>query len=507
MTDFLQMHHISKSYGGTVALHDVSFSATAGEVHAISGENGAGKSTLMKILSGAVHPDRGEILLNGGRVHLSSPLDAHRLGIYTVYQEFSLVPHLSITENILLGQMPIKVPGWVDWNAANQRVTNLLDEIGFHNLNPRTPVSRLSVSQQQMVEIAKAAAGKPRILILDEPTAVLSQEESTLLFDFIRKLKEQSVLILYISHRLDELFQIADRITVLKDGQFVSTVQAATSNQADLIKLMVGRTLEEIYPHRQPKQHEEILSLHNFTRQGVFSGVNLSLGRGEILGLFGLVGSGRTELARSIFAADTPTSGEIHIKGKKARFSSPVSAVRAGIAFLTEDRKRNGLVLTASIRDNISLTSMGKMSHLGFLNLRQQKEIVQGKVDELNIRAAGLDQQVWQLSGGNQQKVALAKWLLSRAEILILDEPTRGVDIGAKVEIYQFIHKLAEQGMGILLISSEMLEILGMCDRVLVMLQGRLAGELSRAEASEEKLLALAAGVNQEQQHANLIVH
>lgn len=497
-SDFLVMRGIRKSFDSTQALKGVDFRACLGEVHAIVGENGAGKSTLMKILSGALQRDSGEILIDGAPVVLNSPDSAHRLGIRAVYQEFSLVPHLSIAENILMGQIPTgKVKWWVDWNRANEYAEEKLAEIGFTGLDVRTPVSRLSVSYQQMVEIAKAAVTRPRIWILDEPSAVLSQEELKRLFDLIQRLKKQSTLILYISHRLDEVFEVADRITVLKDGELMGTVRPEETDEGQLIKMMVGRTLGEFYPKRQTKPGEEVLAVKGLSRKGFFEDVSFSLACGEILGVFGLVGSGRTQVARCIFGADPFTAGQIRLGDKAIRPKSPQDGVRAGIALLTEDRKRDGLVMSCSIRDNASLATMKLISRWGLLNIQQRDVRVQGKVQELDIHPAQINRLVQQLSGGNQQKVVLAKWLLSQAQVLILDEPTRGVDIATKVEIYHIISDLAENRVGILLISSELPEILGMSDRVLVMRQGRLVGEFTRAQASEESLLACAAGVIQ----------
>lgn len=505
--DFLQMRGISKHYRGTQALRDVDFSASAGEVHAICGENGAGKSTLIKVLAGALRRDSGEILLDGKPVEIDSPHRAHELGIYAVYQEFSLIPHLSITENILLGQMPTAtMKWWVDWPEAHRRAQTILQSIGFHGLDVRTRVSRLSVPHQQMVEIAKAMQHKPRILILDEPSAVLSHEELKRLFALIQTLKAQGTLILYISHRLDEVFEIADRITILKDGELVGTVHPKDTDQPGLVRMMVGRTLNEIYPENRTAPGEELLRVNKLTRAGVFRDISFSLARGEILGLFGLVGSGRTDVARCIFAADVPTSGDIVLKGQTMHLRKPEDAVRAGIAFLTEDRKRSGLVLSASIRDNISLAALRRMSHWSVLDRGEQDKLVQAEIKELSVRPPDPQRLVRQLSGGNQQKVALAKWLLVNAEVFILDEPCRGVDVATKVEIYQTMHDLAERGAGILLISSEMLEILGMSDRILVIREGRIAGELTRAEATEERLLALAAGITTEETHASTLV-
>jgi ABC-type sugar transport system ATPase subunit len=497
-TNFLVMRGIRKSFDGTQALKGVDFSARLGEVHAIVGENGAGKSTLMKILAGALRRDAGEILLDDSPVVINTPFAAHRLGIRAVYQEFSLVRHLSITENILLGQMPTRRLKWVvDWKLAHQQAVQKLAEIGFTGLNVHTQVARLSVSQQQMVEIAKAAVTRPRIWILDEPSAVLSQEELKRLFDLIQQLKQESALILYISHRLEEVFQVADRITVLKDGEMIGTVKPAEVDQNQLIKMMVGRDLGELFPRRQPNLGGEALAVKDFSREGSFDKVSFSLRRGEIVGLFGLVGSGRTQVARCIFGADPPSTGELCLEGMPVRPRSPGDAVRAGIAFLTEDRKRDGLVLSCSIRDNASLATMDQVSRLGVLNVRKRDARVQAKVNELSIHPAQISRLVRQLSGGNQQKVILAKWLLAEARVLILDEPTRGVDVATKVEIYRLIGDLADRGVGILLISSELPEILGMSDRALVMREGALVGEFPRAEASEERLLACAAGVVQ----------
>jgi ABC-type sugar transport system ATPase subunit len=498
-SSFLQMRRISKSYEETRALRSVDFSAEAGEVHAIVGENGAGKSTLVKILSGAVRRDAGEILIDGRPVELNTPFQAHLLGIRAVYQEFSLVPHLSITENMLMGQMPTgKLPWWIDWPKAHHQAHTVLEDIGFRGLKVRTLVSRLSAPHQQMVEIAKALLGRPRILILDEPSAVLSQEEVNSLFALMSRLKEQSTLILYISHRLDEVFEVADRITVLKDGELVGTVRPQDVDQNHLIKMMVGRTLDEIYPQHHNHRGEEALRVVNLTREGVFAGVSFSLAQGEILGLFGLVGSGRTQVARCIFGADPVSSGQIYLKGRVFRPRNPHAAVTAGIAFLTESRKQDGLVMSCTLTDNVSLASLEQVSRWRVLNHRRQIDQTRAKVRELNIRPPRINRLVRQLSGGNQQKVVFAKWLLAQAEILILDEPTRGVDVATKVEIYQIIRALAEQGVSVLLISSEMPEILGMCDRVLVMREGRLAGELSKAQASEEGLLSLAAVVSED---------
>ncbi len=497
-SDYLVMKGIHKSFDGTQALCGVDFSASLGEVHAISGENGAGKSTLVKILSGALPCDKGEILLDGKPIDLGSPLRARHLGIYAVYQEFSLIPHLSIAENILLGQMPTtRMPGVVDWKTAYRRAETILQDIGFTGIDVHQTVSQLSVSHQQMVEIAKAVADQRKILILDEPSAVLSQEELKRLFNLVRQLKEQGTIILYISHRLDEVFEIADRITVLKDGQLVGTVKPQESDQNSLIRMMVGRSLGEIFPVRNTHSEEVVLEVRNLARKGSFADISFSLHRGEILGMFGLVGSGRTQVARSIFGADRFTSGEILLNGDFIHPRSPREAVNSGIALLTEDRKRDGLVMNCTIRDNVSLASYSRLSKFGVVSRGKQATEVKTLIEELDVRPPLLDRLVNHLSGGNQQKVVLAKWLLTHARVMILDEPTRGVDVATKVEIYHIIDKLAHDGMCILFISSELPEILGMSDRTLVMREGRLVGEFTRAEASEERILSSAAGVRE----------
>jgi ABC-type sugar transport system ATPase subunit len=497
-TDLLIMRGIRKSFDGTQALRGVDFSAVAGEVHAISGENGAGKSTLVKLLSGALVRDAGEILLDGHPAELGSPVRARRLGIFAVYQEFSLVPHLTVAENILMAQMPTgRLPGLVDWPTAYRRAEEILASIGFLGIDVRKVVRQLSVSHQQMVEIAKAVAEQPRILILDEPSAVLSQEELNRLFTLVRRLKQEGTLILYISHRLDEVFEIADRITVLKDGQLVGTVSPQEADLDQLIKMMVGRELGEIFPTRLPPGAELALEVKGLAKEGAFSDISFSMRRGEVVGMFGLVGSGRTQVARCIFGAEPFDTGELQLDAKPVRPRSPREAVREGIALLTEDRKRDGLVMFCSVRDNASMASFESLSRWGVIDRRAQEAKVLEKVKELDIRPPLIDRLARQLSGGNQQKLVLAKWLMTEAKVLILDEPTRGVDVATKVEIYQLISDLAAKGMGILLISSELPEILGMSDRAFVMREGRLVGEFTRAQASEERLLASAAGVSQ----------
>ncbi len=495
MTPLLQMSGISKRFGGTQALRSVDLTADSGEVHAIVGENGAGKSTISRILTGAVQSDAGQIRLDGKLQSVTSPLIGQRLGIRMVAQHANLVPNLSVTENVLLGAMPTGRFGWwIDMAAAHRQVEQILESIGFEGINVRRRASRLSAAQRQVVEIAKAVSVKPRILIMDEPSAVLAQDDLTKLFTLIRRLREQNVLIFYISHRLDELYAIADRVTVLKDGALVGTVDPRETQRDELIRLMVGRPLQDIFPRRVWQAGADILSVSSLSRTGVFEDVSFTVAEGKIVGMYGLVGSGRTEVARCIFGADRAESGEMRMSGRAYRPRSPRDALRAGIAMLTEDRISDGLVLGLSIRDNASLASFPAVSRMGVIDRRTQNELVQAKARELDVRPPNIERPVGKLSGGNQQKVVLAKWLLTNARLLLLDEPTRGVDVAAKKEIYTAIGHLAQQGMGILLISSELPEILGMCDRVLVMREGRLVGEFSREEATEENVLACASG-------------
>ncbi|MET3927223.1 sugar ABC transporter ATP-binding protein [Devosia sp. 2618] len=493
----LEVSHIAKSYDGNKAVRDISFSVEAGQVLALCGENGAGKSTLMKMLSGAVIPDEGDIVVGGVSANIARPADAMALGIRTVYQELSLLPHLSVAENLLLGRMPQHLGFVVDWPAANALAQHVLSGFGFETINPRTLVSELSVAQQQIVEIAKALVADPRILILDEPTAVLSASETDKLFAKVRALAAAGTTVLYISHRLEEIFEIADHVVVLKDGQSVMSGPIGALTQDSLIEAMVGRPLEAIFPPRNRTPGATVLDVVGLTRDGDFADVNLTLHAGEILGMFGLVGSGRTEIAKSIFGALPAQSGQITLNGKPVRFSSPEDAVRHGMAFITEDRKGDGLALDASVLDNAGLASFERVSQFGVLNMRERRQLVDEKIAQLSIRPQGVERPVRQLSGGNQQKVVLAKWLLVRGtKLFIFDEPTRGVDIATKVEIYQMIADLAAAGAAVLLISSEMPEVLGLSDRLLVLREGRIVAELAPQDFKMETVFMHAAGID-----------
>jgi ABC-type sugar transport system ATPase subunit len=490
----LELRGIRKGYGGVEVLHGIDLDADAGEVLAIAGANGAGKSTLIKLLAGALTLDAGEMRLDGEPYTPASPRDAHAVGIRTVYQELSLVAYLSVAENLLLGELPTR-RGVVDWRAARARASELLERIGFGGIDARTPVERLPVARQQMVEIAKAVTSEPRILILDEPSAVLGGEELERLFALIRSLRERGVLVLYVSHRLDELMEIADRITVIKDGRIAGTKPPGETDLDEIVRLMAGRRLEHVYPDRRPERGPELLTVRGLGLEGVLHDVSFSLAAGEVVGMFGLVGSGRSDVALCLFGARQPTAGTIELAGKAVSFRTPKQAIRAGIALLTEDRKRDGLVLSMPVRDNASLATMEQSSRYGLVDPRRQRARVKGIVEKLDILPRSIDTVVAHMSGGNQQKVVLSKWLLANPRVLILDEPTRGVDMATRVDLYRMIDDLARLGVGVLLISSDLTEVIGATDRILVMRQGRIVGEVASEATSEDEVLAYSVGV------------
>lgn len=491
---FLELSGIRKAYGAAEVIHGLDLEAERGEVLAIAGANGAGKSTLIKILSGAVGHDAGRVRVEGEHVRLASPADAQALGIRTVYQELSLVPQLSVTENLLLGRLP-RSRGFVDWPQAHGRAQVLLDRVGFSAIDVRATVSRLSVARQQMVEIAKALADEPRVLILDEPSAVLAGDDLERVFELIRSLSDRGTLVLYISHRLEEVLEIADRIAVIRDGYVIDVVRPADTNPNELVRLMAGRGLDRVYPDRREQAGEPLLAVEGLEREEVFEDVSLTVASGEIVGLFGLVGSGRTEVARCIFGADRPDGGRIKVAGEPVEIDAPATAIAHGIAFVTEDRQLDGLVLGLAVRENALLASMREATRLGLLSPARQDSIVGDQVRRLDIRPPRPEILARHLSGGNQQKVVLAKWLLTRPQVLILDEPTRGVDMATRVELYRMFDELTRGGIGMLLISSDLSEVLGATDRVLVMRDGRLAGEFVSAQSTEEDLLGCAVGV------------
>ncbi|HCO3192358.1 TPA: sugar ABC transporter ATP-binding protein [Escherichia coli] len=491
---FLQMKHITKRFPGVLALNDVQFTLRRGEVHALLGENGAGKSTLMKILSGVYQPDEGEIIFEDKPVSFSDPLSAQNVGITIIHQEFNLFPELTVEENIFIGREFCKKNRWrLDEKQQCQATIEILQKLNLA-IKPDTLVADLTVAQQQMVEIAKAISVNARILIMDEPTAALTETEIESLFRVTRLLKEQGTGIVYISHRLEELALIADRATVMRDGQYISTVDYECVKISDLIAMMVGRDLGNIYPRREALQQRiPVLKVNGLTRKGVLNDINFTLYRGEILGFAGLMGAGRTELARAIFGADSIDSGTLKLNGKETVIKDISDAIQQGISYLTEDRKKEGLALNLSVERNIMLGNYPEYSdRFGNVDSRRCQQTSEEQVKALRIKTPNLEQAALNLSGGNQQKIIIARWVCKDTDILIFDEPTRGIDVGAKLEIYELMNRLVAKGKSIIMISSELPEVLGMCDRILVMRSGRITGELSAKEATQEKIMQYA---------------
>ncbi len=490
----VQMEGIEKTFPGVHALSQCRFELQAGEVHALVGENGAGKSTLMKVLSGIYKPDAGRILYKGQPVEVHGPRAAQQLGISIIHQELNLMPHLTVAQNVFIGREPRRSPQFLlDEKSINDKTRVLLEMLHL-KIDPRVKVADLTVAKQQMVEIAKALSFNSEVLIMDEPTAALTETEIADLFRIIRQLREKGVGVVHISHRLEELKQISDRTTVMRDGRYIDTVQTQDVAIDKIISMMVGRTIFEATPEVPEKPSEEIvLEARHLKRGSVIRDINFNLKRGEILGFSGLVGAGRTEVARAIFGADPIDSGEVFMRGKKVEIHSPNDAVQNGIAYLSEDRKRYGLALRLDVEQNIVLATFRKFTGaLGWVNRARTRATAKHYVDALSIKTPSLQQQVKNLSGGNQQKVIIGKWLTADTDVLIFDEPTRGIDVGAKSEIYRLLNDLAQQGKSIIMISSELPEILRMSHRIVVMCEGRITGELSAAEASQEKIMALA---------------
>jgi rhamnose transport system ATP-binding protein len=491
----LELQGISKAFAGIQALDTVSFDVRPGEVHALVGENGAGKSTLVRIMAGAHSPDSGQIEVRGEPVALRSPADALALGIAVIYQEPTLFPDLDVAENIFMDRQPLRgrTPH-IRWRAMYREARELVARLGVR-LDVRARVRGLSVADQQSVEIAKALSTNARVLIMDEPTASLSLREVEELFRIVGQLRSSGVAIVFISHRLDEIYEIADRISVLRDGKYVGSGTPSDLPQDRLINLMVGRTLDQLFPKQEAAIGEAVLRVENLSRQGVFRDISFELRRGEILGLAGLVGARRTEVARAIFGIDRLDGGKIFLDGKPVTIHSPRQALRHRITYLPEDRQHQGLVLPMSISHNITLPILQQMTVAGWIRPRQEQRVAEEQGRRLQVRGVtSFKQAVRQLSGGNQQKVVLAKWLATQPRVIILDEPTRGIDVGTKAEVHRLISQLAGQGLAILMISSELPEVLGMSDRILVMHEGRLTGELTREEATQEKIMARATG-------------
>ena len=491
---FLQMSHITKRFPGVLALSNVDFTLRKGEVHALLGENGAGKSTLMKILSGVYQPDEGDIIFEDQPVSFANPLSAQSLGITIIHQEFNLFPELTVEDNIFIGREFCKNNRWrLDEKQQRQAAIDILQKLNL-NISPETLVADLTVAQQQMVEIAKAISVNAKILIMDEPTAALTETEIDSLFRVTRLLKEQGTGIVYISHRLEELALIADRATVMRDGQFIATVDYDSVKISDLIAMMVGRDLGNIYPRREPQpQRKPVLEVSGLTRKGVLNNIDFTLHQGEILGFAGLMGAGRTELARAIFGADPIDSGTIKLNGKETVIKDIPDAIQQGISYLTEDRKKEGLALGLSVERNIMLGNYPEYSNrYGNVDSKRCQQTSEEQVKALRIKTPHLEQAALNLSGGNQQKIIIARWVCKDTDILIFDEPTRGIDVGAKLEIYELMNRLVAKGKSIIMISSELPEVLGMCDRILVMRNGRITGELASDDATQEKIMQYA---------------
>jgi rhamnose transport system ATP-binding protein len=495
-TPLVELHGITKTYGGVHALSDVSFAIRPGEVHALVGENGAGKSTLVKILTGVIQPDEGTLVLDGRPQRIPDPQTAHQLGIVAMYQEPTVFQDLSVAENVFAGRHPRSRLRTVAWGQMRAEASRILKELGV-DFGPDAPVRGLGVADRQLLEIAKALSSSARLLIMDEPTAALSPNEVDNLFATTHRLRDRGVVVVFISHRLEEVTAIADTVTVLRDGGHVATRPAAELPHGEIVRLMVGRSLDALFPKEEAEIGEVVFKAQGLSRRGVFSDVSFELRRGEIIGLAGFVGAGRTEVARAVFGIDKLDSGVLEIEGKRFRPRSPRAALRRGLAYLPEDRLNQGLVQPMSIAQNTSMAVLPALTPGGVLRPRRERSLARRFMEQLRIRATSVAQIVRSLSGGNQQKVVLSKWLAANPRILILDEPTHGVDVGTKADVHRTISGLAAQGLTILLISSELLEVLGMSDRILVMREGRLVAELPRAEATQERVIQAAAGVTE----------
>lgn len=492
MLDLFEAVHISKKFPGTLALDDVHINLVAGEIHAVIGENGAGKSTLMKILAGVIRPDAGAIRFEGHPITPASPHDALMLGIAIVHQELSLIPTLTVAENIYPGRLPTNAFGMVKYDDLFRNAKQHLEQLNVA-INPRARVETLSIANQQLVEIAKALSLNCKVLILDEPTSALTDYEADALLGFLRQLTQKGVGILYISHKLKEVFSIADRITVLRDGRYVGTKQVNETAPDEVIRMMVGRELGTMYPKKGNRKDDVLLEVRNFRRDASSAQNSFKLYSGEILGFAGLIGAGRTELARAIFGADPKAEGEVILSGTPINITSPKEAIAHGIGYLPEDRKAAGLFLEMSIRLNIEAAVLDKVSVGSLVSPSREQQLAETYVAQLEISTPGIEQQLRRLSGGNQQKCLLAKWLAIKPRILIVDEPTRGIDVGAKKEIYFLLRELAESGVGVIMISSELPEILGMSDRILVMRDDTIVAEYMD-DATEEKIIHSASG-------------
>ncbi len=493
----LSMEHINKSFPGVKALDDVTLEVDAGEVHALVGENGAGKSTLMKILDGVLPKDAGTIHLAGHEVSIQNPGDALELGISMIHQELALIPYLDVGQNIYLGREPARVLGRIEWKTLYERARSQLEMVGI-DIDPHAVVGDLSIAQQQMVEIGKALSRQARLIVMDEPTSSLTEHETDRLFDLIRSLKAQGVTIIYISHRLDEIFEVADRVTVLRDGRRIGTYPVKEVTHADLVQKMVGREIGEMFQKDEVPRQSVVLEVKHLFSANFLRDISFQLYRGEVLGLAGLVGSGRTTLARTLFGVEKLEQGEIWIDGQPVVIDSPQTAIRHGIGLVPEDRKAQALFLNMAVSENVVMSALPRLSYAGIVDFTRVRKVAQEYVSKLAIRTPSLFQRTRNLSGGNQQKLAISRWLTLNPQILILDEPTRGIDVGAKAEIHALMNQLAKQGIGILMVSSELPEILGASDRVLVMREGQMVAEFAGERATQEVIMLAATGAENE---------
>jgi len=487
----LEVRQITKDFPGVKALAGVDLTLRRGEIQALVGENGAGKSTLIKILAGVYRKDSGEILFEGAPLELHSAHDSLRKGIKVVFQELALIPQLSVAENVFLESFPLKRGGAIDWRSLNRRTREILDSINL-DLNPTRKVSTLTISQQQMVEIARALSHEAKVVIMDEPTSALTPNEVRSLFEVIRRLKDLGIGVLYVSHKLEEVFELCDRVTVFRDGQLVSSRPVAQTNTNAVVTDMVGRAITTLFPRTHAGRGEPVLEVRGLRTEGKLKGVSFRVHAGEVVGFFGLLGAGRSELAKAIFGLDPVSAGEVLLRGRRLRLGSTSQSARAGLGLLTEDRKGEGLVLQMSVAQNMTLPSVREFARLGLISSKAENLRSQEYVQRLAIKTPSLRHKVEYLSGGNQQKVLLARWLMKKLEVIILDEPTRGIDVGAKAEIHRLIDELAKAGLAVIVLTSEMPELLGVSDRVLVMSGGRLTGEFDKSEATQEKILEAA---------------
>ena len=490
----LRMERISKSFPGVQALSDVNFEVTRGEIHGLVGENGAGKSTLMKVLTGAHRPDSGHIIWRGQQEQIQSPSDSQKLGISMIHQELSLIPYLSVGKNVYLGREPRhRLPGFVDWKELNKLTQDLLNQLDL-DVNSRIDVQDLSIAQQQMVEVAKALSLDADLIVMDEPTSSLTEKETEILFSIMRRLQEQGVAIIFITHRLEEVFEVSDRITVLRDGHHITTAPTSELSQGKVVQHMVGRELDTMYPYSETERRAVALNAEQLNDGHELHGVSLELHGGEIMGVAGLIGAGRTALAETLFGLRSPAGGKIKIAGEEVKIRSAKQAIKHGLGFVPEDRKLQSIFLNMAVRENITMSSTSLVSNFGFVNSVKANALAREHVERLDIRTPSLRQRVRNLSGGNQQKVVIARWLTLKPQILILDEPTRGVDVGAKAEIHGLMRQLAHEGVAVLMISSELPEVIGVSDRIIVMHEGRITSRFHRDEATQDAIMLAATG-------------